>query len=45
MITIYALGPGWRMIFWLAAAAVRATGFLRAPQQLAEPRPDSGRSG
>jgi len=27
------------VIFWLAAAAVTATGFLRARQQLPEPRP------
>ena len=27
------------VIFWLAAAAVTVTGFLRARQQLPEPRP------
>ena len=27
------------VIFWLAAAAVTATGFLRARQELPEPRP------
>jgi hypothetical protein len=43
LIAMLSGSPPWVLaggvIFWLAAAAVTVTGFLRARQQLPEPRP------